>query len=76
MSEIAAIGTTALRVNDHVRLLDKHGEIPSGTRGHILGAFGASTDLSYIVSFEGEIARVADVRSDQIVLVHDVRASA
>lgn len=64
------------RLGDVVRLLDRHGDVPSGARGRIIGRLAGPTDRAYIVSFEGEDAGVADVRFDEIVLAHDVRESA
>jgi hypothetical protein len=64
------------RLNDCVRLLDRHGDVPSGTRGRILGAYGETIDRRYIVSFEREGTCVTDVHFDDIVLAHDVRLSA
>jgi hypothetical protein len=64
------------RLGDVVRLLDRHGNVPSGAGGRIIGMFASPTSRAYIVSFEGEGAGAADVRFDQIVLAHDVRASA
>ena len=67
---------SAFRLNDVVRLLDRHGDIRSGTRGRILGHF-ASEQPTYVVSFEGKAVRIlGDVRFEQLVLANDVRASA
>ena len=63
------------RLGDIVCLVDRHGDIPSGARGRIIGRFAGSTDRNYIVSFEGEGAGAADVRFDQIVLAYDARTS-
>ena len=68
--------STEFRLGELVRLLDRHGDVPSGTRGHIIGKFAGPTDDAYIVRFEGETAGAADVRSDEIVLAHDARVSA
>ena len=63
------------RLNDLVRLLDRHGDIRSGTLGRILGYF-ASEKPTYVVSFEGETVRIlGDVRFEQLVLANDVRSS-
>jgi hypothetical protein len=66
---------SAFRLNDVVRLLDRHGDIRSGTLARILGYF-ASEKPTYVVSFEGETVRIlGDVRFEQLVLANDVRAS-
>jgi hypothetical protein len=65
---------SGFNANDVVRLLDRHGDVPSGAVGRIVGIFPHSTDHTYLVSFAVE-ARVADVRFDEIVLAHDARAS-
>lgn len=65
---------SGFNANDVVRLLDRHGDVPSGAVGRIVGVFPHSTDRSYLVSFAVE-ACVADVRFDEMVLAHDVRAS-
>ena len=67
---------TEFRLNDYVRLLDRHGDLPSGSCGRILGTFGGSADRGYVVSFKSEGTCVAAVNVDQIVLAHDVRPSA
>ena len=67
---------SAFRLNDLVRLLDRHGEIRSGTRGRVIGHF-AREKPTYVVSFEGDTVRIlGDVRFEQLVLANDVRASA
>jgi hypothetical protein len=45
-----------------VRLLDRHGKVPSGALGRIVGRF-ARDDPTYIVSFSAE---VIEVRGDEI----------
>ena len=75
-SRLSASVVTELRLNDYVRLLDRHGDVASGTRGRILGSFGGPRDRSYIVSFEREGTCVTAVRFDEIVLAHDARVSA
>ena len=61
------------RLNDVVRLLDRHGDVRSGTLGRILGHF-ASEKPTYVVSFEGATVRIlGDVRFDQLVLATDAR---
>jgi len=68
---------TEFHPNDNVRLLERHGDVRSGTLGRILGRFARETGPTYVVSFEGDNARVAgDVRFEEIVLVDDLRTSA
>ena len=68
---------TEFHPNDNVRLLERHGDVRSGTLGRILGRFARDASPTYVVSFEGDRTRVAaDVRSEEIVLVEDLRASA
>jgi hypothetical protein len=73
-THITALG--AFRLKDSVRLLDRHGDIRSGTLGRILGHFGCEKP-TYVVSFEGDTVRIlGDVRFEQLVLANDVHASA
>ena len=61
-------------LNDAVRLLNRHGEVPSGSLGRVIGSL---TDLGlpvYVVSFVAETVCVRDVRSDEIVPAHQLRA--
>ena len=68
---------TEFQLNDNVRLLDRHGDVRSGTLGRILGRFARETYPTYVVSFEGDRVRIAsDVRFDEIVLADDLRLSA
>ena len=68
---------TEFHLNDNVRLLDRHGDVRSGTLGRILGRIARETCPTYVVSFEGDRARIAnDVRFDEIVLADDLRLSA
>jgi len=53
-------------LRDVVRLLNQHGDIPAGTVGSVIGCF--VNDLTYVVNFTEEGARVAEVRLDEIVL--------
>ena len=54
--------------NDTVCLLDRHGDIASGTRGRVLGWF-PSDSPTYVVSFEGETVRiVGDIRYEEVAL--------
>ena len=62
-----ATAPAEFRLNDDVRLLGHHGDIRSGTRGCIIGKFNRPTDPAYLVSFEGEEARVISVRSDELI---------
>ena len=79
MRTVTTIPTHSLaefRRNDGVRLLDRHGDVPAGTLGRILGRFARELP-TYVVSFEGASARIArDVRSEELVLADDLRASA
>jgi hypothetical protein len=68
---------TEFQLNDNVRLLDRHGDVRSGTLARILGRFARETSPTYVVSFEGDRVRIAnDVRFDEIVLANDLRLSA
>ena len=60
--------------NDAVRLLDRHGDYPSGTAGRVVGWF-ARSEPTYVVSF-GHDHRCIEVRSDEIVLADDPDSSA
>ena len=53
-------------LRDVVRLLNQHGDIPAGTVGSVIGWF--ANDLTYVVNFPDEGARVAEVHPDEIVL--------
>ena len=55
--------------NDAVRLLDRHGDLPSGAAGRIIGWF-ARSEPTYVVSF-GRDHRCVELRSDAIVAVDD-----
>ena len=68
---------TEFRMNDNVRLLDRHGDVRSGTLGRILGRLARESCPTYVVSFEGDRVRIAsDVRFEEIVLADDLRLSA
>ena len=56
--------------NDAARLLDRHGDLPSGAAGRIIGWF-ARSEPTYVVSF-GRDHRCGELRSDEIVLTRDV----
>ena len=60
--------------NDTVRLLDRHGDFPSGAAGRIVGWF-ARSEPTYVVSF-GREHRCLEVRSDEIVLSDEHLSSA
>ena len=55
--------TTPLR-DTAVRLIERHGDVPSGTVGYIVGRF-ARENPTYLVSFLVE--GVIEVRADEIV---------
>jgi hypothetical protein len=68
--DVTAVFTTPpteFRPHDSVRLLDHHGNVPSGTRGRIIGRYARSADPTYVVSFEQDNLGVVEVRSDEIV---------
>ena len=77
MKAIPTPPRTEFYPNDNVRLLERHGDVRSGTLGRILGRFAREAGPTYVVSFEGDHVRVAgDVRFEEIVLVDDLRVSA
>ena len=77
MKAIPTPAPTEFHPNDNVRLLERHGDVRSGTLGRILGRFARETGSTYVVSFEGDNVRVAgDVRFEEIVLADDLRTSA
>jgi hypothetical protein len=47
-----------------VRLIERHGNVPSGTVGHVVGRF-ARENPTYLVSFLDE--GLLEVRADEIV---------
>jgi hypothetical protein len=56
------------QLNDIVRLLNRHGDIQTGTLGRVLGWL-PSESPTYVVSFEGETVRiVGDVRFEEVAL--------
>jgi len=65
---------TEFRRRDAVRLLDCHGDLPSGAVGSIVGWFARPVP-AYVVSFEREQPCVLEVRPDEIVLADDGPAS-
>jgi len=58
-------------LEDAVRLLDHHGEVPSGSVGRVLGTFPRSYGTTYIVSFVDEKVCVLELRRNEIDLVSD-----
>ena len=65
---------TEFHANDTVRLLDRHGDFPSGAAGRVVGWF-ARSEPTYVVSF-GDDHRCVEVRSDEIVLTDEHDPSA
>lgn len=64
-------------LDDEVRLLEAHGDVPSGSLGRILGKIPRTTGRrTYAVSFVDEKVRVLSLRYNEIVLADDFRASA
>ena len=49
-----------------VRLLDRHGEIPAGAVGRILGKFPRQHDSTYAVCFIDKRISVLEVRPNEI----------
>jgi len=62
-------------LNEAVRLLNRHGDVPSGSLGRIIGCLPGRALPVYVVSFLAETVCVRDVRSDEIVPAHQLRAS-
>jgi hypothetical protein len=71
---IDARAHTAFHANDTVRLLDRHGDFPSGAAGRVVGCFARAVP-TYVVSF-GRDHRCLEVRSDEIVLTDEHLSSA
>jgi hypothetical protein len=63
-------------VNDAVRLLDPHCDVPSGTVGRILGKFPRPTDTTYVVCVVDERLSVLEIFANEIVPVDDFGLSA
>jgi hypothetical protein len=61
-------------LNEAVRLLDRHGDVPSGSLGRVIGALPGPELPVYVVSFLAETVCIRDVRSDEIVPAHQLRA--
>ena len=55
-------------LHDDVRLLQRHGDVRSGSRGRVIGRFARMIDPTYVVRFEDGQGCAADVRPDEIVL--------
>ena len=71
----AALAPVQFELNEAVRLLDRHGDVPSGSLGRVIGALPNPGSPVYVVSFVAEAVCVRDVRSDEIVPAHQLRAS-
>ena len=63
-------------LNDAVRLLEYHGDVPSGSIGRVLGSFPRPTEITYVVSFVDAKVCVLELHDDEIVFVDDFRAAA
>jgi hypothetical protein len=64
------------QLNDAVRLLEYHGDVPSGSVGRILGSFPRPTEITWVVSFVDAKVCVLELHADEIVFVDDFRAAA
>jgi hypothetical protein len=64
------------QLNDAVRLIDYHGDVPSGSVGRVLGSFPRPTEITWVVSFVDAKVRVLELDADEIVFVDDFRAAA
>lgn len=73
--EVDMAAALEVRARDIVRLRNDHGDVRAGTLGRVLGRFAREDAPRIVVAFDG--ARVCDdVRSDELVLVDDVRSAA
>ena len=63
-------------LNDAVRLIGPHGDVPSGSVGRVLGSFPRPTEITYVVSFVDATVCVLELHSNEIVFVDDFRAAA
>jgi hypothetical protein len=72
---LTAPAPVQFELNAAVRLLDRHGDVPSGSLGRVIGALPSPGSPVYVVSFVAEAVCVRDVRSDEIVPAHQLRAS-
>lgn len=61
-------GPLEFSVQDDVRLLQRHGNVRSGSRGRVIGRFARAIDPTYLIRFEDGQGCAADVRPDEIVL--------
>ena len=62
-------------LNDAVRLLEYHGDVPSGSVGRVLGTFPRPTETTYVVGFVDAKVCVLELHSDEIAFVDDFRAA-
>ena len=58
-------------LDDAVRLLDSHDDVPAGSVGTVLGTFPRPTEITYVVSFVHTEVHVLELRAHEIVLVDD-----
>ena len=63
-------------LNDAVRVLDYHDDVPSGSVGRVLGTFPRPTETTYVVGFVEAKVSVLELHRNEIVLVDDFRAAA
>ena len=66
----------SFHLNDAVRLLEYHGDVPGGSVGRILGSFPRPTEVTWVVSFVDAKVCVLELHADEIVFVDDFRAAA
>jgi len=71
----ASSAPVQFELNEAVRLLDRHGDVPSGSLGRVIGSLPVPGLPVYVVSFVTEVVCVRDVRSDEIVPAHQLRPS-
>jgi hypothetical protein len=71
----AAPAPFQFELNEAVRLLERHGDVPCGSLGRVIGTLPGDGLPVYVVSFVAEAVCVRDVRSDEIVPAHQLRAS-
>ena len=57
----------AFRLRDSVMLLSGHGDIAAGSVGRVIGRF-VQGDPTYVVWFEGDERRVAEIHPDDLLL--------
>ena len=63
-------------LDDAVRLLDSHDDVPAGSVGRVLGTFPRPTEITYVVSFVDTEVHVLELRAHEIVLVDDFSVAA